>query len=101
MRNNLKHIINFSIGIFDKINENIIEKIEKEIPKSQFYGIGIYTDDVVIKKYQTQPINNLEERMKLAKQIEGVNFVFFIDKSKKKKKKKIIENACKEYLVNK
>lgn len=99
MEDNLKKI-NFAVGIFDGITEKIKEKVSEESKNSQFYGIGVYTNNVIKEKFQTLPINNLEERMKIAKNIEGVDFVFAIDNPQSKEIRKTIENSCKEYIKN-
>lgn len=92
--------IDFSIGIFDEISDGIKEKIKKEADKCELYGLGVYTDEVVIEEYMTYPVKTIEERMKLAKQLEGVDFVFPVNKSDAKEVKKIVEQACIERLKN-
>lgn len=98
---NKQRKIDFSIGIFDKISDVIIEKIKREAEKCELYGVGVYTDEIVLKEYMTYPVNTIEQRMKLAKQIEGVNFVFEVNNTDAKEVKKIIEQACIEVLKNK
>ena len=92
--------IDFSIGIFDEISEAIREKIKKESNNCELYGLGVYTDDVIIKEYMTYPTKNIEERMKLVKELEGVDFVFPVNNTDVKEVKKIIEQACIEILKN-
>ena len=55
---------------------------------------------MVIEKYMTYPVNKIEERMKLAKQLEGVDFVFPVNNTEAKELKKIVEQACIEILKN-
>lgn len=98
MINIIKKKIDFSVGIFDNVTKNITNKIREEAKKSEVYGVGVYTDEIVVKKYKTLPKNNLEERMRLAKKIEGVDFVFSIDKLKAEEIKNIIEEECRNYL---
>ena len=93
--------IDFSIGIFDKITDGIIEKIKREAEKCELYGVGVYTDEIIIKEYMTYPVNTTEQRMKLVRQIEGVDFVFKLNNTDTKEVKKIIEQACREALKNK
>ena len=93
--------IDFTIGIFDEISEEIKKKIKNESNNSELYGIGVYTDEVVIKDYMTYPVRKLDERMKLAKQLEGVDFVFSIDNTDEKEIRKIVEQACIKVLNNK
>lgn len=92
--------IDFLIGIFDEISEAIKEKIKKQANNCELYGLGVYTDEVVIEKYMTYPVNKIEERMKLAKQLEGVDFVFPVNNTEAKELKKIVEQACIEILKN-
>ena len=93
--------IDFSIGIFDQISETIKERIKKESDECELYGLGIYTDEVIIQEYMTYPTKTLEERMEIAKQLEGVDFVFSINSTDVKEVKKIVEQACIEVLKNK
>ena len=74
-----KRKLNFSIGIFDDISDSIIEKIKNESKNREIYGVGVYSDKIVIEEYFTYPMKNLEERMDNVKQIEGVDFVFPVD----------------------
>lgn len=90
--------IDFSIGIFDGISDNIRKKVKREASNCELYGLGIYSDEIVIEKYNTYPIRKTEERMKLAKQLEGVDFVFLVSDTDKEELKKNIEQACIEVL---
>ena len=98
MENNRK--INFSIGIFDQISENIKIKIKKESENCELYGIGLYTDEFIIKKYKTYPVKTIQERMQLAKQLEGVDFVFSVDTTNKEELKKIVKQEYIKILKN-
>ena len=98
MENNRK--INFSIGIFDQISENIKKKIKKESENCELYGIGLYTDEFIIKKYKTYPVKTIQERMQLAKQLEGVDFVFSVDTTNKEELKKIVKQEYIKILKN-
>lgn len=93
--------IDFSIGIFDQISETIKDRIKKDSEKCELYGVGIYTDEVVVQEYMTYPTKKLKERMKVAKELEGVDFVFSINNTEVKELKKIVEQACIEILKNK
>lgn len=93
--------IDFSIGIFDEISEVIKEKIKKESSNCEYYGVGVYTDELVIEEYMTYPVRKTEERMKQAKQLEGVDFVFEVNNTDTKELKKIIEQEYLKILKNK
>ena len=93
-----KKKIDFSIGIFDNISENIKERIKQESENCEIYGVGVYTDEIVKNKYNTYPMKNVEERMNLAKKIDGVDFVFLVDSTDRNELKKIVEKVWKERL---
>ena len=99
MKKNKK--IDFTIGIFDEITDVIKEKIKKESSNCELYGVGVYTDKIVEEEYKTHPRKNIKERIKLAKEIQGVDFVFLVDEAEPKKIKEIVEKACMEILKNK
>ena len=93
-----KKKFDFSIGIFDNISENIKERIKQESENCEIYGVGVYTDEIVKNKYNTYPMKNVEERMNLAKKIDGVDFVFLVDSTDINELKKIVEKVWKERL---
>lgn len=90
--------IDFSIGIFDEISENIKEKIKQESSNCEFYGVGVYTDEVVINEYMTYPTRKIEERMQIAKCFNGVDFVFEVDTKDPKQVEEIAQKAYLEYI---
>ncbi len=96
-----KRKLNFSIGIFDDISDSIIEKIKNESKNCEIYGVGVYSDKIVIEEYFTYPMKNLEERMDNVKQIEGVDFVFPVDTIDIEEMKKIVQQECVKFLENK
>ena len=96
-----KRKLNFSIGIFDDISNSIVEKIKNESKNSEIYGVGVYSDKIVIEEYFTYPMKNLEERMDNVKQIEGVDFVFPVDTIDIEEMKKIVQQECVKFLGNK
>ena len=93
-----KKKFDFSIGIFDNISENIKERIKQESENCEIYGVGVYTDEIVKNKYNTYPMKNVEERMNIAKKIDGVDFVFLVESTDINELKKIVENVLKERL---
>ena len=92
--------IDFSIGIFDDISENIKKRVKKEADNCEIYGVGVYSDEIVKNEYKTCPIRSEEERMNLVKNLEGVDFIFFVDSIDVNEIKKIVEKACKGVLKN-
>ena len=55
-----KKKLDFCIGIFDNLTDKGIAKIKEDIQNCEIYGIGVYTDEVVINDFYTYPVNNLE-----------------------------------------
>ena len=99
MKKNKK--VDFSIGIFDEISETIKDKIKKESDNCEIYGLGVYTDEIIIQEYMTYPVKKIEERIKLAKELDGVDFVFTVNTTDTKEIKKIVEKAFIEAIKNK
>ena len=92
-----KKKIDFCIGIFDNLSNMSLKKIKEDINNCEIYGIGVYTDEVVIKDFKTFPIHKLEKRMEIAKNIEGVNFVFPINTNNSEKIKEIVKQQTIEF----
>lgn len=57
------------------ISVELIREIARRKEEGKVVGIGIDSDDYFIKKNSREPLRKYEEREKLAKAIEGVNFV--------------------------
>ena len=85
----------FTHGMFDLICKDIREKIAKESGKEGVYGIGVLTDRYCEEELMTHPLKNLEQRMKIAQSLEGVDFVFPLDDLSKKWEE--AEKAFQEY----
>ena len=99
MKKNKK--VDFSIGIFDEISETIKDKIKKESDNCEIYGLGVYTDEIIIQEYMTYPVKKIEERIKRAKELDVVDFVFTVNTTDTKEIKKIVEKAFIEAIKNK
>lgn len=95
-----KKKIDFCIGIFDNLSKEGLEKIENDIKNCEVYGIGIYTDDIVINNFYTQPLNNLEKRINTVKNINGVKFVFPLNTTEPDEIKEVIREEYKKYIGN-
>ncbi len=93
-----KKKVDFCIGIFDNLSQVSLEKIKNEIDNCQIYGIGVYTDEVVIENFRTAPLNSLEKRIEVAKNIEGVKFVFPVDTNDKEKIKEIVKKETLKFF---
>ena len=93
-----KKKIDFCIGIFDDLSEKGLEKIKEDIRNCEIFGIGVYTEDVIIENFFTHPINSLEKRMEIAKNIDGVEFVFPLNTNDPEKLKEIIKSEYINFL---
>ena len=91
----------FCIGIFDNLNQQIIEKIEEEASNAEIYGVGVYSNNIVEDIFCTYPQNDVENRMKKVKNIKGIDFVFAINTNEENKIKEIIQNEFSNYLNKK
>lgn len=90
--------IDFSIGIYDDISENIKSKIKRESQKCEIYGVGIYSDSIVIENFKTYPMKNAEERITQVKALKDVDFVFSVSDRDPKKVQEVAENAYRAYM---
>lgn len=90
--------IDFSIGIYDDISENIKSKIKRESQKCEIYGVGIYSDSIVIENFKTYPMKNAEERIAQVKALKDVDFVFLVESMNAEDIKRSVESACMEFL---
>lgn len=95
-----KKEFSFSIGIFDYVTDNIKSKILEESNMCKIYGVGVYTDEFITKKFMTYPSKNTDERVLNAKNISGVDFTFLVDTSDVNEMKEIVKKAYNEYLKN-
>ncbi len=85
----------YTIGIFDIICRDIRMKIKEQTQENEIYGLGVYTDKYCEDELMTYPMKTTEERMKIAKYLEGVDFVFEVNT---KNEQEIEEAARKAYL---
>lgn len=99
MENNKKKL-GFSIGIFDNISDRIKSRILKESSECETYCVGVYTNEIITKKYMTYPLNTQEERMNIAKEIPGIDFVFPVNTTDIDEVKTIIEKEYYNFLNN-
>ena len=90
--------IDFSIGIYDDISENIKSKIKRESQKCEIYGVGIYSDSIVIENFKTYPMKNAEERIAQVKALKDVDFVFSVSDRDPKKVQEVAEDAYRAYM---
>lgn len=93
--------IDSCIGIFDNLSENSLDKLKKDINNCEIFGVGVYTEKVIIQEFFTKPVKKLEERLDAVKNIDGVDFVFVLDTNDPKEIKKIVQEEAMKYINKK
>ena len=69
----------YTIGIYDTICKFIREKTREKSAEEGAYGIGVMTDELCEQKYMTHPLKDIEQRLAIARGLDGVDFVFAVD----------------------
>lgn len=85
----------YTIGIYDTICKFIREKTREKSAEEGAYGIGVMTDELCEQKYMTHPLKDIEQRMAIARGLDGVDFVFAVDDLEKTQE--IAQKAYLEY----
>lgn len=94
-------MIAYSCGAWDVLRAKELEKLDREIQLSkhegaEYFGLGIYDDNLCEALGVGKPLKNIDERMKIMEQIRGVDFVFKISSLQKDIVK---ESAEKSYRI--
>lgn len=94
-------MIAYSCGAWDVLRAKELEKLDKEIQLgrhegAEYFGLGIYDDNLCEVLGLGKPLKNIDERMKIMEQIRGVDFVFRVSSLQKDLVK---ENAEKSYRI--
>lgn len=94
-------MIAYSCGAWDVLRAKELEKLDKEIQLgrhegAEYFGLGIYDDNLCEVLGLGKPLKNIDERMKIMEQIRGVDFVFKISSLQKDIVK---ESAEKSYRI--
>ena len=79
----------------------LISKLKKDINNCEIFGVGVYTEKVIIQEFFTKPVKKLEERLDAVKKIDGVDFVFVLDTNDPKEIKKIVQEEAMKYINKK
>lgn len=90
-----KKEFHYTIGIYDTICKFIREKTREKADEEGAYGIGVMTDELCEQKYMTHPLKDIEQRMAIARGLDGVDFVFAVDDLEKTQE--IAQKAYLEY----
>lgn len=88
----------FSLGIFEVLTPKIRKNIREAAEKYDIYALGVYTDDFVQRELNTACYKTTQQRMEIAEQLDGINFIFPVDTKDPNKAKMEIEEAYKQYL---
>lgn len=88
----------YTIGIYDTICKFIRKKTREKAAENGAYGIGVMTDEMCEQKYMTHPLKDIEQRMAIARGLDGVDFVFAVDDLETAQE--IAEKAYTEYKQN-
>jgi cytidyltransferase-like protein len=96
-----KRDFGFSMGAFDVITQKMIERIREEAKEYNVYALGIYTNDFIKDELGMKCIKTTEQRMMIAEQIEGIDFVFPINTRETNEVRKEIEKSYSQYLEQK
>lgn len=90
-------MIAYTIGMFDILRMKDLRDLDRNIQLSsqegyKAFALGIYTDQLCEALGINKPLKSLEERMEIAKNLRGVDFVFSVSSLDTK----IIKNKLKE-----
>lgn len=96
-----KQKLGFSMGIFDILTSGIRTRIRKEAENCEVYAVGVYTDDFIEREFNTECLKNQEQRIMIAKELDGVDFIFSIDTRDATLAKQELESAYFEFLERK
>lgn len=89
---------NYTIGIFDVMCRTIRMRVKEATKKEGKYGIGVYTDRFCEQELMTCTMKKLEERMQIAKCLDGVDFTFSVDTRDPKLVEEVAKDAYLKYL---
>lgn len=80
MDENTEKEFHTTVGVFDVLSRSIRKKVKEEAKKEGHFGIGVLTDDYCEITLSTRPLKSTDERMEIAQNLDGVDFVFPVDR---------------------
>ena len=95
-------MIAYTYGTYDILRAKDLQELDKKIQLSrqdgsEFFGLGIYDNNLCENLGFNTPLKSLEDRMNIMKQIRGVNFVFPISSLHEDILKDSVKKAYKTY----
>ena len=99
-------MIAYKTGVFDILREEDLQNLDRQIQLSQeenveAFGLGIYDENLCEQLGIGSPLKSLEDRMKIAECLRGVDFVFPVTTLDRKVILSRVKSAYEEYLANK
>lgn len=99
-------MIAYTYGVYDILRAKDLQELDKQIQLSrqdgsQFFGLGIYDNNLCENLGFNTPLKSLEDRMNIMKHIRGVDFVFPISSLHEDILKDSVKQAYKTYSEQK
>lgn len=99
----MKFNLGYLVGLYDVLRANDLKQLDKEIQISKkdgttHFALGIYDEELAKIQTGSTPIKSLEDRMKIAEQLRGIDFVFPISSLDKDIVRKAALEASKIYV---
>ncbi len=98
-------MIAYKTGVFDILREEDLQNLDRQIQLSQeenveAFGLGLYDENLCEQLGIGIPLKSLEDRMKIAECLRGVDFVFPVTTLDQKVILSKVKSAYEEYLAN-
>lgn len=98
--------IGYAYGSYDVLRAEDLRELDGKIQVSkadgkEFFALGVYEEQFAKIQGGSLPLKSLEDRMKIAKQLRGIDFVFPISTFNKDEIRENILKALKEFLKEK
>lgn len=95
-------MIAYSIGAYDVLREEDLQKIDKQIQLSkknriENFALGVYDEELCQAMGLNKPLKSTEDRLKIMSYIRGVDFVFPISSLEPKLIEKRVKQAFQEF----
>ena len=99
-------MIKFSVGSFDVLRADDLDDLDEKIQKSKgenasCFGVGVFSDEYIEARGMGTPLKPLADRMAIASQLKGVDFVFPVNSQDQNEIISQINVAYKQYLEKK
>lgn len=96
-------MLGYVTGIYDILRQSDMKKIDEAIQKNleknnEYFAIGIYNDELC-KTLGYEVLKSIQERMKIAKYLSGVDFIFEVSSIDPLEIKEVAQVALQKYLL--